>query len=86
MYKSIGYFELVKTLRLPSWKILHMSWCHVQVEMYVIAGENVEIANGIGIEKGERVLMEISRKFLTEQLRGLAYHCGFYFQVKNSLT
>lgn len=49
--------------------------------MYVIAGEDLRLGHGISIQKGERILMEISRKFLTEQLRGLAYHSGFYFQV-----
>jgi len=51
------------------------------VELYVVAGENVDLGGGVAIEKGERILMEISRKFLSEQLRGLAYQSGFYFQV-----
>ena len=59
-------------------------WKVSQVEMYVIAGEDLALAHGITIAKGERILMEISRKFLTKQLRGLAYHSGFYFQVKFS--
>ena len=49
--------------------------------MYVISGENISLGQGMSIERGERILMEISRKFQTEQLRGLAYHSGFYFQV-----
>lgn len=53
----------------------------MQVEMFVIARQSQSINGGISFHKGERVLMEVSRKFLPEQLRPLAYQAGFIFQV-----
>lgn len=57
-----------------------MSFC-TQVEMYVIAGESMTLGNAISISPGEAILIEISRKFTTEQLRSLAVRTGFFFQV-----
>ena len=49
--------------------------------MYVIAGESLDLGNEVRIEEGERILIEVSRKFTAEQLRSLAYQAGYCFQV-----
>ena len=49
--------------------------------MYVIAGESLDLGDGVRIEDGERILIEVSRKFTSEQLRSLAYQAGYCFQV-----
>lgn len=53
--------------------------------MYLIVGEALDIGNGVAFSEGERVLMEVSRKFTTEHLRGLAYNSGFFFEVRYTL-
>jgi dimethylhistidine N-methyltransferase len=54
-----------------------------QVEMYLIAGHRVSgLGHGLTFQKGERILMEISRKFTQEQLRSLAFRSGYYFQAR----
>ena len=53
-----------------------------QVEMWLVSkADTGEVAPGISIAAGERVLVEISRKFTVEQLQGLAYNAGLYMQV-----
>ena len=47
----------------------------------VCKADTGEVAPGISIAAGERVLVEISRKFTVEQLQGLAYNAGLYIQV-----
>lgn len=54
--------------------------------MHVVAGENIKLNKDIEIKIGDRILMEISRKFQVEQMRGLAYQSGFYYQVGNALA
>lgn len=49
--------------------------------MWLIASEEVCITEGITIGKGERVLMEMSRKFTLEDIRQLAFQSAFYVQV-----
>ena len=61
-------------------KIQALMLCE-QVEMYVIAGELLDLGNEVRIEEGERILIEVSRKFTSEQLRSLAYQAGYCFQV-----
>jgi len=58
-----------------------------QVEMWLVSkGDTGEVAPGISIAAGERVLVEISRKFTVEQLQGLAYNAGLYMQVARCLS
>jgi uncharacterized SAM-dependent methyltransferase len=38
---------------------------------------------GVSIAAGERVLVEVSRKFTPERLAGLAYKSGLYIQVRD---
>ena len=53
-----------------------------QVEMWVQAAETLaDIAPGVTIRKGERILMEVSRKFTQDKLRGLAFQSGFFWQA-----
>ena len=54
-----------------------------QVEMYLIAGESLTLSKDCQIAKGERILMEVSRKFRPEQLRELAFQAGFLCQVRS---
>ncbi len=54
-----------------------------QVEMWLVSkADTGEVAPGISIAAGERVLVEISRKFTVEQLQGLAYNAGLYMQAR----
>ena len=56
-----------------------------QVEMWVQAKDDVlQVLPGVDIRKGERILMEISRKFTPENISGLAYNAGLCLQVKIS--
>ncbi len=58
-----------------------------QVEMWLVSkADTGEVAPGISIAAGERVLVEISRKFTVEQLQGLAYNAGLYMQVPCSMS
>ena len=50
--------------------------------MWLEAGEELEdIIPGVRLAKGERILMEVSRKFTQEKLRALAFQSGFFWQV-----
>ena len=49
--------------------------------MYVVAGESLDLGNEVIIEEGERILIEVSRKFTSKQLRSLAFQAGYCFQV-----
>lgn len=53
-----------------------------RVEMWLVAEEDVlQVIEGVDIRKGERVLMEMSRKFTPEDIRQLAFQSNFYVQV-----
>jgi dimethylhistidine N-methyltransferase len=53
-----------------------------QVEMYVIAKNAMPLVlPNVSIAKGERILMEISRKFTPENLSALAFNAGFHYQA-----
>ena len=53
-----------------------------RVEMWLVAEEDVlQVIEGVDISKGERVLMEMSRKFTLEDIRQLAFQSNFYVQV-----
>ena len=50
--------------------------------MWLVAEEDVlQVIEGVDIRKGERVLMEMSRKFTPEDIRQLAFQSNFYVQV-----
>lgn len=50
--------------------------------MWLVAEEDVlQVIEGVDIQKGERVLMEMSRKFTPEDIRQLAFQSNFYVQV-----
>ena len=50
--------------------------------MWLEAGEELDdIIPGVRLAKGERILMEVSRKFTQEKLRALAFQSGFFWQV-----
>ena len=54
----------------------------VQVEMWLVANEDVKgVCDSVNIHKGERILMEMSRKFTLEDIRQLAFQSNFYVQV-----
>ena len=53
----------------------------MQVEMWLVASEKIHIAEGISIAQGERILMEVSRKFTLDDIRQLAFQSDFYVQV-----
>lgn len=54
-----------------------------RVEMWLVAEEDVlQVIEGVDISKGERVLMEMSRKFTPEDIRQLAFQSNFYVQVR----
>jgi len=54
----------------------------VQVEMWLVANEDVKgVCDSVDIHKGERILMEMSRKFTLEDIRQLAFQSDFYVQV-----
>ena len=40
------------------------------------------VVEGVNICKGERVLMEVSRKFTVQDIRELAFKSGFFIQVR----
>lgn len=51
--------------------------------MWLVAEEDVfQVIEGVDIRKGERVLMEMSRKFTPEDIRQLAFQSNFYVQVR----
>lgn len=53
-----------------------------QVEMYVIAKKPLPLVlPNVSIAKGERILMEISRKFTPQNLLALAFNAGFHYQA-----
>lgn len=54
----------------------------MQVEMWLVANEQIDIAEGIYIAQGERILMEMSRKFTLDDIRQLAFQSDFYVQVQ----
>ena len=55
----------------------------LQVEMWLLAPESLHIAGtNIHIKKGERLLMEVSRKFTPMRLRALAFNAGWCWQVR----
>jgi len=55
---------------------------HTQVEMWLRARLDLgHVAPGVAIEAGERVLVEVSRKFTAPKLAGLAYQSGLYIQA-----
>ena len=50
--------------------------------MWLEAPEAVDdVAPGVSIARGERILMEVSRKFTVDKLRALAFQSGFFWQV-----
>ncbi len=50
--------------------------------MWLVANEDVTgLLDGVDIYKGERILMEMSRKFTPEDIRQLAFQSNFYVQV-----
>ena len=54
----------------------------VQVEMWLVANEDVKgVCGSVDIHKGERILMEMSRKFTLQDIRQLAFQSNFYVQV-----
>ena len=54
-----------------------------QVEMWLRSRAALgEVAPGVAIAAGERVLVEVSRKFTPAKLAGLAYQSGLYIQVR----
>ena len=54
----------------------------LQVEMWLEARHTVpSVVAGVDICKGERVLMEVSRKFTVQDIRELAFKSGFFVQV-----
>ena len=56
-----------------------------RVEMWLVAEEDVpQVIEGVDISKGERILMEMSRKFTPEDIRQLAFQSNFYVQVHTS--
>lgn len=58
-----------------------------QVEMYLVARESVpDVFPGVTIERGERVLMEISRKFTGGGLRALAFEAGYCHHVSAGMS
>lgn len=55
----------------------------LQVEMWLVAPCDIHVpGTDIAIAQGERVLMEVSRKFTQARLRGLAYQAGWCWQVR----
>jgi hypothetical protein len=53
-----------------------------QVEMYMEAVRDVQdILPGVHVAAGERILMEVSRKFTARGLHSLAFHSSFFIQV-----
>ena len=53
-----------------------------QVEMWLVSkADTGPLAPGIRCAAGERVLVEVSRKYTPNGLQGLAYHSGFYLQA-----
>lgn len=56
-----------------------------QVEMWLVCKANTGcLAPGISCTAGERVLVEVSRKFTPTGLQGLAYKSGLFIQVRLS--
>lgn len=52
--------------------------------MWLVANEAVPgVVDGVDIHKGERILMEMSRKFTPEDIRQLAFQSNFYVQVSS---
>ena len=50
--------------------------------MWLVANDDVpDVVEGVSILKGERILMEMSRKFTPEDIRQLAFQSDFYVQV-----
>ncbi len=50
--------------------------------MWLVANEDVKgVCDSVDIHKGERILMEMSRKFTLEDIRQLAFQSNFYVQV-----
>ena len=55
----------------------------LQVEMWLEARHTVpSVVEGVDICRGERVLMEVSRKFTVQDIRELAFKSGFFIQVR----
>lgn len=53
-----------------------------QVEMWLRARMDIgALADGVVVAGGERILVEVSRKFTPQKLAGLAYNSGLYIQV-----
>ncbi|DBA68320.1 TPA: hypothetical protein ACH3X2_013633 [Trebouxia sp. C0005] len=52
-----------------------------RVEMWLVANEDVKgVCDSVDIHKGERILMEMSRKFTLKDIRQLAFQSNFYVQ------
>lgn len=51
-----------------------------QVEMWLRSKDDIELPV-VSINQGERLLVEVSRKFTTQRLAGLAYRSGLYIQA-----
>ena len=58
----------------------------MQVEMWLVVNEEVKgLFDSVDILKGERILMEMSRKFTPEDIRQLAFQSNFYVQVGSAV-
>ena len=54
-----------------------------QVEMWLVSKVGTgSLAPGIACAAGERVLVEVSRKFTPQRLQSLAYNSGLFLQVR----
>lgn len=54
-----------------------------QVEMWLVSlADTGSLAPAIACTAGERVLVEVSRKFTPQRLQALAYKSGLYLQAR----
>ena len=49
--------------------------------MWLVAPADMHICGSIHISRGERILMEVSRKFTVPALRSMAFQAGWFWQV-----
>lgn len=56
-----------------------------QVEMWLVCkAATGSLVPGIACAAGERVLVEVSRKFTPQRLQALAYKSGLYLQARRA--
>lgn len=66
----------------PAYFLLICRLPPAQVEMWLVAPDDLRIPNtDITIAAGERVLLEVSRKFTQPRLRAMAFSSGWCWQV-----